>query len=90
MANKRNLKRIVNHVCSELLAECLAISLYNETTDKDDAQTLIKSIIMIHSDYISRISHPEPGLSQTAYYGDLIKEFNKSVSEIIDHIGNIH
>lgn len=89
MANKRNLKRTINYVCSDLFAECVAAYLYTGKQNDENMNALLNSILVIHNHYISRISHPEPGIKQKAYYQDLIKKFNEEVSEIIDQIKNI-
>jgi hypothetical protein len=89
MANKRNLKRTINYICSDLFAEVVAASLYGEKPNKDNTDALLTSLIIIHNDYISRVSHPEPGISTKAYYKALIDDFNKQVSEIIDQIQNL-
>lgn len=41
MANKRNLKRNISIVCEELLAECMAASLYGTNVNKEDADAII-------------------------------------------------
>ncbi len=89
MANKRNLKRTINYICSDLFAEAVAASLYGEKPNKDNIDALLTSILIIHSDFISRISHPEPGMNTKLYYKTLIEDFNKQVGEIIDQIQNI-
>jgi DNA-directed RNA polymerase subunit F len=88
MANRRNLKRSINYICSELFAECVAVSLYNGNIDKENADTLLTSILKMQSDYISRVSHTEP-TDAKKYYKNLIQSFNKQTDEIIDQISNI-
>lgn len=90
MANKRDLKRTINYTCSDLFAECIAASLYSGKPAKDDVDALLKSILMVHNQFIRRVSHPEPGMEQKKYYQNLAKEFDKSVSEIVDQIANIY
>ena len=75
MANKRILKRKINYVCSELFSEVVAAS-YSIKADDENVKALLSSILVIHNDYIRRVSH------------DLITKFNKQVSEIIDQISN--
>ena len=86
MANKRDLKKTINYICSELFAECVAASLYHGQPNEDNVNALLSSILMIQNDYVRRISHPEPGMSNKAYFKDLIKNFNKQASEIVDQI----
>lgn len=88
MANKRSLKRDINYVCSELFSEVVAIS-YTTNTSDDDIKALLTSILVIHDDYVRRVSHPEPGLSQRTFYKALVSNFNKQAAEIVDQITNI-
>ena len=88
MANKRILKRKINYVCSELFSEVVAAS-YSIKADEENVKALLTSILVIHNDYIRRVSHVEPGMPATKLFKDLITQFNKQVSEIIDQISNI-
>lgn len=88
MANKRNLKKNINYICGELFSECAAMALYGDKHG-DDIKALLTSIIIIRNDYISRISHVEPGLSPRAYFKDIKAKFNAQVGELIDNISNI-
>ncbi len=90
MANKRDLKRGINYICSELFAECIATSIYSNNADKANADSLLKSIMRTHSDYIMRVSHPEPGMPAKKYYRSLIQSFNNDVNDIVDSISNLH
>lgn len=89
MANKRDLKRTINYITSELFAECVAASLYNGKSAPENVDGILSSVIMIHNDFISRVSHPEPGVPQKQYYKNLAVDFNKQTSEIIDQICNL-
>ena len=89
MANKRDLKRTINYITSELFAETVAASLYNGSPAQEDVDGILSSIVMINNDFISRVSHPEPGVKAGTYYKDLVNDFNKQVSEVIDQISNL-
>ncbi|MBO5314342.1 MAG: hypothetical protein IJ421_04605 [Prevotella sp.] len=86
MANKRTLKKNINYVCSELLAECIATSALHNNETSVDTKALLYSIISTHNDFIRRISHPQPGMKQKEYFKIIIEDFNKHVCEIIDQI----
>ena len=90
MANRKNLKSTINSICSDIFAECVAFSLYGSKANEDNVEALLKSIVKIREDFISRISHPEPGLSKKVYYDKLANDFTKQITEIIDHIGNLN
>lgn len=86
MGNKRELKRSINYICSELFAECVAVSLNNAAAEQSAVDAVLTCIIKTNSEYIKRISHPEPGMECKKYYKILASDFNKQVDEIIDQI----
>ena len=88
MANKRDLKKIINYICGNLFSECVAVSLYDNKKD-EEITALVVSVLAMHSDYISRVSHPEPGMRPKAYFKDLREKFNAQVNEVIDNIANL-
>ena len=89
MANKRQLKRTINYVTSELFAEAMAAVIYTDKSNKDEGDNILASIILTRDDFISRISHPEPGMEAKMYYKVLVKDFNNAMSETIDNISNL-
>jgi len=89
MSNKRDFKKTINYVCTELFAECVAASLYGGKINKENCDALLASILRIHSDFISRVSHPEPGMKQKDYYKNVQQDFGKQVAEIADQITNL-
>ena len=90
MASKRSLKRGINYICSELFAECVATAIYSNNSDSANRDTLLRSIMRLHSEFIMRVSHPEPGMTPKKYYHSLIESFNNEVNDIVDQIGNMH
>ena len=86
MTNKRELKKMINDVCNDLFAECIAYSLYNGKADNENVNSILKSIIRINSDFVKRISHLEPGMEAKTYYNKLRSDFDKSINEVIDNI----
>ena len=85
MANKRSLKRTINLICEELFAESIAVSLYG---NNDNSEAIIYSILKMQSDFICRISHPEPGMPAKKYYQKLREDFVAQASDIVDQINN--
>lgn len=89
MANKRDLKRTINYITSDMFAECVAASLYSSKPADEDVDGILTAIVMIRTDFICRVSHPESGMEQKKYYKKLIEDFNKQACEIIDQINNL-
>lgn len=90
MANKRKLKKTINFVCNELLAECVMASRCSGKPIKEDVRALLKSVVAINEDYVKRVSHPEPGMRPKDYYKDVTSNFQKSVVEIIDQLSYLN
>ncbi|MDY6206485.1 MAG: hypothetical protein SPI30_07075 [Prevotella sp.] len=89
MSSKRKLKLYINNVCTELFAECMAVTLYGTDINKENVGALLSSILVIHNDYIRRVSHPEPGMKAKTFYKKLTEDFNEQVKEILDQIDNL-
>lgn len=89
MANKRLLKKRINLICEELFVDFVAASLYGNTPNRQGTEAILFSIAKLQNNYISRISHPEPGMPAAQYYRDLKEHFSKQVSEILDQIHNL-
>lgn len=89
MANRRNLKRDINYICSELFAECIAASLYGGNDKQVNCDVVLSSILRIHSDFIRRVSCVEPGMKPRIYFKHLKDDFNSQVSDIVDNIRNL-
>ena len=86
MMNKRSLKKAINAVSDQLFANAVAVSLYGSNRNAENDEALINSIITLREDFVSRISHPEPGMKKQAYYKDLREKFISQAQEIADQI----
>mgnify|MGYP000951000217 FL=1 len=89
MSNKRDLKRTINYICGDLFTEGIAASLYGEERDNDNTEAILTSILVMHSNYIRRVSHVEPGMPAKVYFNDLKDKFSKEVNEIVDQLNNL-
>ena len=84
MANRRQLKKSIKMVTGDLFADCVALSMCQQA-DQETLNGLMEEIIVLHSEYVSRISHTEKG-SVKAYYKKLKTEFTEKVNDINDRI----
>ncbi|AKU70017.1 hypothetical protein [Prevotella fusca] len=89
MSNKRDLKRTINYICGDLFTEGIAASLYGENRDTENIEAILTSILVMHNNYIRRVSHVQPGMPAKVYFKDLKEKFSKEVNEIIDQINNL-
>jgi hypothetical protein len=85
MAKRRTTKRYIHNICTELWAECIAVSLYGKTDEKN-MEAMLHSILKVEKEYISRMSHCEPGLKAKVYFKDVKDKFIASVSDIVDQM----
>lgn len=84
--NKRQLKKSINAICDEIFAEALALSLYGNDRNIENDNALIRSVLLLRANYVSRISHPEPGMDTQTYYKDLRDKFTAEAQAIIDQL----
>lgn len=89
MAKRRELKKNVNYIAGELFSECLINSMFVLGTDKAKADELMAEILKMQDEFISRISHTEPG-NVKGFYKKFRVDFNAKVNEIIDAIAKLN
>jgi hypothetical protein len=73
-----------------MFTECLATSISARKSSQENIEALIFSIARMQNDYISRISHPEPGMPAKQYFKVLREKFAAQASELIDQINNMY
>jgi hypothetical protein len=83
MAKRRDLKKNVNYVAGELLAECVVLSKFIPGVDKAKADALMVDVLNMQDEFISRISHTEPG-NVKGFYKKFRQDFNAQVNTIIE------
>ena len=89
MASRRELKKNVNYIAGELFAECVVCSLLIPGTDKQKADDVMAQILKMQDEFVSRISHTEPG-NVKGFYKKFRTDFNSKVNEIIDAIEKLN
>lgn len=89
MASRRELKKNVNYIAGELFAECLMKSKFIPGTDQSKADELMSEILAMQDEFISRISHTEPGNVKT-FYKKFREDFDAEINKIIDKIESLN
>ena len=88
MASRRDLKKDINYVIGDIFTECLIYKELIPGTDAKVADELIVELLHIDNDFISRISHTEPGKAKD-FYRTLTTEFQKSILAVIDKLNKL-
>ena len=86
---RKDLEKHINYLCGELLAECIAAASF--TTGKDnmqDIENVVQGILEMQNDWISRLSHVEPG-STKLFFQKLREDMQKRTDEIVEQIQNL-
>ena len=86
MANKRQLKKGINFLCGELMAECVAIMHYQKPTAQEDVDNAMTNILKLQDDMLNRVSHPEPGMPAKKYFKKLRDDVVARTTEIVGQI----
>ncbi len=74
MASRKQLKKDINYIIGDLFTDCLIQNLYVPGTDKEKAVEVMSRILKVQQEYVSRISHTEPGNVKNFY-----KNFGKTL-----------
>ena len=85
---RRELKKSINYLSGELLAECVAAVSYNKNTKKEDVQNVVENILMMQNEMLMRLSHVEPG-STKLFFKKLKEEIAVRSEEIVAQINSL-
>lgn len=89
MASRKNLKKHVNYISGELFTECMINSLYVPGTDKAKADELMTEILEMQQEFISRISHTQPGNAKQ-FYRKFREDYGVRIKAVIDSIAALN
>ena len=81
MANKRNLKKGINYVASDLFLECIVLKQIKKA-DETKADEILADILNLQNEFLARAGHPEPG-NVKGHYRKLYEDFGNEVDCII-------
>lgn len=84
MANRRRLKKSINIICSELFADCVALSMCGQS-DGEKLKGLMAEVLAMHGEYISRVNHTEKG-QERRFYKQLREEFTEKANALSEAI----
>lgn len=83
MASRKDLKKTINNIASELFTECMILKETMGADKQEAVNTLITKVLHLQNEHICRISHTEPG-NVGGFYKKLYADFDKEVGEILD------
>lgn len=86
---RRILKKQVNYIVGELFAECVVLPQLVPSIDTAKVDALMVRILNMQDDFISRISHTQPG-NVKGFYKSFRSDFQAQVDAIIEEIGKMH
>ena len=81
MANKRNLKKAINYVASDLFLECIVLKQIKKA-DAAKADEILADILCLQNEFLARVGHPDSGCVKK-YYRKLNEDFGNEVGNII-------
>lgn len=84
MASRRQLKKSVKFITDELLTDCVALSLCQQGDD-ELLHALMVETLALRNDFVSRLSHTEPGNAR-GYYRNFKQEFTDKANDLSERI----
>ena len=85
MASRKNLKKVIGYISSELLSQAVYVAL-NSERDAAEWNALFEKILVLNNDYVARVSHKQPGMKASAYFNALCESFGKDAKAIVAEI----
>ncbi len=88
MAKRRILKKSINYIIGDLFTECVYIRLTLPEAEQAKTDQIMTDILNLQDDFVSRISHTEPG-NVKGFYKKLHEDFNAKVDGILEAMGQL-
>jgi hypothetical protein len=85
MASRKNLKKVIGYISSELLSQAVYVAL-NSDRDTAEWNALFERILVMNNDYVARVSHKQPGMKASAYFDTLCESFDNEAKAIVAEI----
>jgi len=88
MANRRNLKRDIDYLITDLILDCYACMEDNPEKDFSAYEEIINEIIVLKEDLIERINHFDRDVHgrSRSYFQILKKDLVRSITEAHDKL----
>lgn len=89
MASKRDLKKTMYHIATELITEVYQKSIFSENDIESQADELIAKILEFANEYVNRVGKnggKENRKEVKDYYKTLYADWDKGVEELIAEI----
>lgn len=84
MASRKNLKKTVNFIVEEIVADCLVQQAIKNTDDRK-VEEVLAEVLGVQNEFLARCSHTEPSNAK-AFYKKFYADFNEAVDAIYDKI----
>ncbi len=85
MANKKDLKKAINLMCTDLLIELLGAEQASPTAAKQDIENIAQSILLMRNDFVNRLSHVDKRQVRQ-FFTQLDEDLTASTNDIVDQI----
>lgn len=83
MASRKQLKKSINYICSELFTDCMALRMCEQEHEKSDR--LMAQVLQLHAEYVASISHVLKGQEKQSFK-KLREEFIQKVNALSEEI----
>lgn len=92
MASRRNLKKDIDYMVFEVLADCFAYSEVHPDQKSDKITGIINDAVELRNDLIARVNNPEgkdnPKIIR-AYYKAIEKDLNDGVDRLFERLSSL-
>lgn len=84
MASRRQLKKSIRTISGELISNCTVLNMCG-VHNNEKTNTLLRKVMAIHNEYISRISHTQKG-NEKLFYKKLRQDYTQEVEALAEEI----
>ena len=85
MASKKDLKKAINLMCTDLLIELLGAEEAAHQAHKQDVENIAQNILVMRNDFVCRLSHIDKRQVRK-FFNQLEEDLTATTNDIVDQI----
>ncbi len=89
MASKRNIKKDIDYLVSEVISDCYTYLYLHNEANKDKVVSIIEDVVNKRNDFFQRVNNPDKAMDKKqtrqhykAIYSDLLSTVDNSFTQL--------
>ena len=92
MASRRNLKKDINYLTSQIIGECYTCKYLFPNTDSEQIMNIINDSVLMHNNLINKVNNlniENNNMTLKLYYKNIFKELLSNTDTLLERLNKL-